>query len=588
VTESGGAPASGFRVWAPEHDRVQVRVDGHVHPMTAGRGGWWHSDAEGTDYAFLLGDDPKPLPDPRSRWQPNGVHEASRVYDHSAFPWTDQAWTGRALPGSVIYELHIGTFTPEGTFDSAIERLDHLVDLGVTLVEVMPVNSFDGTAGWGYDGVLWGAVHEPYGGPDGFKRFVDACHARGLGVLLDVVYNHLGPSGAYLDRFGPYFAGANEWGPGLNLDGQGSDEVRRYVIDNALGWLRDFHVDGLRLDAVHALVDRRATHLLEELAVEVDALAAAVRRPLTLIAESDLNDPKLVTAREGGGDGLHAQWSDDLHHGLHVRLTGETDGYYADFAAPGALARTLREVFFHAGTWSSFRGRTHGRPVDRRRIPGHRFLAYLQNHDQIGNRATGDRLSASVSHGLLVTGAAVVLSSPYTPMIFMGEEWAASSPWQFFASFPDPELAEAVRTGRRKEFGRHGWGETEVPDPMDPATVERSRLRWEELGEAGHREVFDHYRALIALRRERPELADPRLDRFVVEAAEDDSWLVLHRGDLRVVCNFGDASVTVPLGDDAARVLLASADSKLAGAEVHVPAESFAIVEMLESRSHSN
>ena len=568
-----------FSVWAPAHERVRVRVDGRDHEMTAEDGGWWHCDVTGLDYGFLLDDSDDVLPDPRSRWQPDGVHAESRVYDHSAFEWTDHAWTGRALPGAVIYELHIGTFTSEGTFDGAIGRLDHLVDLGVTHVEVMPVNSFDGTAGWGYDGVLWGAVHEPYGGPDGFKRFVDACHARGLAVVLDVVYNHLGPSGAYLDRFGPYFAGSNDWGPGLNLDGEGSDQVRRYVIDNALGWLRDFHVDGLRLDAVHALVDRSALHVLEQLAVEVESLSAAVRRPLTLIAESDLNDARLVTAREGGGYGLHAQWDDDLHHALHVALSGETSGYYPDFE--GALGRTLREVFFHAGTWSSFRGRHHGRPVDRDRLPGHRFLAYLQNHDQVGNRATGDRLSATVSWRRQAVGAAIVLCSPYTPMIFMGEEWAASTPWQFFASFPDPELAEAVRTGRRREFGRHGWGESEVPDPIDPETVRRSTLRWDEVSEPDHRELLDLYRALIALRRSRPELADPRLDRF--EVREEGSVLVLHRGSLRVVCNLG-ADTEVRLDVEAGPVLLASAEVKVDGQAVHLPADSFAIVERAVTR----
>ena len=560
-----------FTVWAPAQERVRVRVDGTEHEMTSGEGGWWHTDVNGTDYAFLLGEGEKALPDPRSLRQPDGVHGASRVYDHSAFEWTDQAWTGRALPGSVVYELHIGTFTPGGTFDSAIEKLDHLVDLGISLVEVMPVNSFDGTAGWGYDGVLWGAVHEPYGGPDGFKRLVDACHARGLGVVLDVVYNHLGPSGAYLGDFGPYFAGQNDWGPGLNLDGPESDEVRRYVVDNALGWLRDFHVDGLRLDAVHALVDRRAIHLLEQLAVEVEALSAAVRRPLTLIAESDMNNPKLVTAREAGGDGLQAQWSDDLHHCLHVALTGESDGYYEDFAAPGALAKTLREVFFHADTWSSFRGRTHGRPVDTRRIPGHRFLAYLQNHDQVGNRATGDRLSATVSPGLLAVGAAIVFCSPYTPMIFMGEEWAASTPWQFFASFPDPELAEAVRTGRRREFGRHGWGESEVPDPMDPATVERSRLDWSEPAQPAHAAILDLYRSLIALRRAHPALADPSLAGFAVDHADDDSWLVLHRDDLHLACNLSKSPVTLPA--PAATPLLAWAGAT----PTDLPPESFVL-----------
>ncbi|WP_086842987.1 malto-oligosyltrehalose trehalohydrolase [Amycolatopsis kentuckyensis] len=566
-----------FSVWAPSARRVRVSVDAGVHEMTAGDGGWWHADADGINYAFLVDDDEKPLPDPRSRWQPHGVHAESRVYDHGEFEWTDDAWHGRQLPGAVLYELHIGTFTEGGTFDAAVERLDHLVDLGITHVELLPVNSFDGTAGWGYDGVLWGAVHQPYGGPDGLKRFVDAAHARGLAVVLDVVYNHLGPSGAYLDRFGPYFAGQNDWGPGLNLDGPGSDEVRRYVIDNALSWFRDFHIDALRLDAVHALLDRRAVHLLEQLATEVDALSAALNRPLTLIAESDLNDPRLVTPRERGGYGLHAQWSDDLHHALHVKLTGEATGYYTDFAAPDALERVLREVFFHAGTWSSFRERTHGRPVDTRTVPGHRFLGYLQNHDQIGNRATGDRLSATVSVDRLACGAAILFCSPYTPMVFMGEEWAASTPWQFFASFPDPELAEAVRTGRRREFSRHGWGESDVPDPMDPATVERSRLDWTEVERPGHREMLELYRALIRLRRERPELADPWVAGLRIDSAPDGSWLVLHRGTLRLAVNFGVGPVTLPLG--ATETLLTWADATVDGGAAQLPPDGFVLVE---------
>jgi maltooligosyltrehalose trehalohydrolase len=534
-----------FAVWAPNRSRVRVHNGPSVHEMSRDANGWWRAEVPDAapDYAFQLDDEPDELPDPRSRWQPDGVHARSRTYDHNAFQWTDDAWTGRALPGGVVYELHIGTFTPEGTFDAAIGKLDHLVQLGIDFVEVLPVNAFDGPHGWGYDGVLWYATHDPYGGPDGFKRFVDACHNRGLAVLLDVVYNHLGPSGAYLDRFGPYFAGETIWGPTLNLDGPQSDEVRRYVIDNALGWLRDFHIDGLRLDAVHALSDRRATHLLEELSSEVDGLAAHVRRPLTLIAESDLNDPKLVTPREANGYGLHAQWSDDLHHCLHSTLSGETQGYYADFGSLQALAATLTGVFFHAGTWSSFRGRHHGRPVDTLTTPGHRFLAYLQNHDQIGNRATGDRLSATVSPGLLACGAAIVLCSPYTPMIFMGEEWAASTPWQFFASFPDPKLADAVRTGRRKEFADHGWAAEDVPDPMDPGTFQRSKLRWEEADDS---EVLATYRALIALRREHPELSDPRLHQFTVDLDEDRRVVTLHRGRLRVVCNLGGTQVDVP------------------------------------------
>jgi maltooligosyltrehalose trehalohydrolase len=445
----------------------------------------------------------------------------------------------------------------------------------------MPVNEFPGRHGWGYDGVYWSAAQSSYGGPLGLQKLVDAAHREGLAVLLDVVCNHVGASGTQaLRAFGPYFTGQNDWGPALNLDGPESDHVRRYVLDNALGWLRDFHVDGLRLDAVHALVDRRATTILEELAVEVDALATAVRRPLTLIVESDRNDPAVVTAREAGGAGLHAQWSDDLHHALHVALTGETEGYYADFAAPGALVRTLREVFFHAGTWSSFRGRTHGRAVDVHRLPGHRFLAYLQNHDPVGNRAAGDRLSATVSPGKLACAAAIVFCSPYTPMVFMGEEWAASTPWQFFASFPDPELAEAVRTGRRREFSRHGWAERDVPDPMDPATVARSRLDWAELDQPRHREMLDLYRELIAVRRTHPELSDPRLDRFAVHG--EDGWLVLRRGRLRLAVNLAAEPVTVTLPGEAGRVVSSRGEVSVGDGRVRLGAESFAVLETLE------
>jgi maltooligosyltrehalose trehalohydrolase len=537
-----------FSVWCPDLERVRLRIDGTDHEMARAERGWWSADvdaAHGTDYAFLLGDDETPLPDPRSSWQPDGVHAASRTYDHARFTWSDADWAGRALERSVIYELHIGTFTTGGTFDAAIDKLDHLVDLGIDLVEVLPVNAFDGPYGWGYDGVVWGAVHEPYGGPDGFKRFVDACHARGLGVLLDVVYNHLGPSGAYLDRFGPYFAGQNDWGSALNLDGPGSDEVRRLVLDNARTWFEHFHVDGLRLDAVHALVDMRALPILEELSAETASLSATLGRPLTLIAESDANNPRTVTPRAAGGLGMDAQWSDDLHHALHVRLTGETDGYYTDFAAPGALAKTLRGAFFHDGTWSSFRERTHGRPVDTKALPGTAFLAYLQNHDQIGNRATGDRISATLSPGQLACGAAIVLLGPYTPMLFMGEEWAASTPWQFFASFPDPDLADAVRTGRRREFGRHGWGEADVPDPMDIATFERSKLDWSEAASGEHAEILELHKSLIALRRQHPELSDPSLENFSVEVADDDSWIVMHRGPFQVRVDFSDGSIDV-------------------------------------------
>jgi maltooligosyltrehalose trehalohydrolase len=550
-----------FEVWVPEKT-VRLRVDGTDRDMVQGDDGWWRLDVPtagpGTDYAYLLPDHDSALPDPRSAWQPEGVHGPSRVYDHSAFAWTDGSWTGRQLPGSVLYELHVGTFTAQGTFDAAIERLDHLVDLGVDLVELLPVNSFNGEYNWGYDGVCWYAPHEAYGGPDGLKRFVDAAHRKGIGVVLDVVYNHFGPSGAYAPMFAPYLsaAGTNPWGDSVNLDGPLSEEVRRYIIDSVLSWLRDYHIDGLRLDAVHALVDHNAIHLLEQLAAEVESLSTHLNRPLSLIAESDLNDPKLITPREANGYGLQAQWDDDVHHVLHALLTGERQGYYGDFGSLESLETVLTGAFFHADTWSSFRRRRHGRPVDRARIPGHRFVAYLQNHDQIGNRAIGDRLSATLSPGRLKIGATLLFTSPFTPMLFMGEEWAAGNPWQFFTSHPEPELAAAVQNGRRREFASHGWAEAEVPDPQDPATFERSKLNWDEREKPGHAEILDLHRRLIALRRRHADLSDPRLDR--VEVWHGDQYVVMRRGSCAVAVNLAPVPQTISLRAVPRSVLLAT------------------------------
>ncbi|GHC79654.1 malto-oligosyltrehalose trehalohydrolase [Nocardiopsis terrae] len=571
-----------FSVWAPGAQRVRVRVDGTAHSMRSDARGWWYAQVEGagpgSDYAYLLDEDPQPLPDPRSLWQPDGVHAPSRVYDHGSHVWADDDWTGRPLAGAVIYELHVGTFTPQGTLTAAADRLGHLVDLGVTHVELMPLNAFDGTHGWGYDGVLWSAVHQPYGGPDALKGFVEACHRRGLAVLLDVVYNHLGPSGAYLPRFGPYFSGENDWGPSLNLDGPGSDSVRQLVIDGALDWLRHYRLDGLRLDAVHALRDDRAVPILAELSAEVDALAAGLGRPLSLVAESDRNDPRTVLPLEADGLGMTAQWSDDLHHALHVALTGERHGYYADFDGPRVLAETLRRVFWHDGTPSAFRGRRHGARVDTSRVPASRFLGYLSNHDQVGNRARGDRMGEHLSPGLLTCGAAIVLCSPYTPMIFMGEEWGATTPWPFFASFTDPGLVEGVRRGRRREFAALGWAPEDIPDPMDPATRDGAVLDWSEPEHEPRRLVLDTYRALIALRRSEPELCDPRLDRFAVTASEDGRRLVLHRGSLRLVCNLGAAPARVELDAVPRELLLANGHPGVHGVTVDVPGEFFAVL----------
>ncbi|MBC6457259.1 malto-oligosyltrehalose trehalohydrolase [Actinomadura sp. HBU206391] len=562
-----------FEVWAPGAETVELATGNLRHPMApAELSGWWTAEADAGDYGFVL-DGEGPFPDPRSPWQPAGVHGLSRVYDHDRFPWTDGLWRGRPLVGSVLYELHIGTFTPEGTFDAAVERLDRLVELGVDAVQLMPVAAFPGRHGWGYDGVHLWTVHEPYGGPDGLKRFVDACHGRGLAVVLDVVYNHLGPSGNYLGRYGPYFTDAYKtpWGPAVNVDMPGSDEVRAFIVENALMWLRDYHVDGLRLDAVHAIKDNRAVHLLEELAGAVARLKARIGRELFLIAESDLNDPRLVTSREAGGYGLDAQWNDDFHHALHSALTGERQGYYGDFGSLGALAKTLTGAFFHDGSWSTFRGRSHGRKVDRLRVPGHRFLGFLQNHDQVGNRAAGDRISAGLPPGLLKVGAGLLLTAPFTPMLFMGEEWGARTPWCYFTDHEEPWLARDVSEGRRREFTSHGWASEDVPDPQDQRTYRRSVLDWAERNKPHHRELHEWYRALIALRRAWPELTDGRLDEVTVE--HDANSLVLHRGRLRVVANLASEPGPPPPPGE---VLLASDPAVRSGERL--PGTSLAIV----------
>jgi maltooligosyltrehalose trehalohydrolase len=553
-----------FEVWAPQAERVTLQCEGAARVMERDpeRSGWWTAEAEAGDgarYGFALDDGPV-RPDPRSRRQPDGPEGLSAVVDQSRYAWRTQ-WPGRPLPGAVLYELHVGTYTPEGTLDAAAGRLGHLAELGVTHVELMPLCSFPGRHGWGYDGVSPWAVHEPYGGPEALKRFVDRAHELGLGVVLDVVHNHLGPSGNFLPEFGPYFTETHHtpWGAAVNLDAPGSDEVRAYLLDSAVAWLRDYRLDGLRLDAVHALADTRACHFLEELSAAVDALAAETGRPLFLIAESDLNDPRLITPRRENGLGLHAQWNDDFHHALHTALTGESQGYYADFARDpfAALAKTLTGGFFHDGAYSGFRGRRHGRPLDRARMPAHRLLGYSQTHDQVGNRALGDRLSASLSPGLLACAAALTLTAPFTPMLFMGEEWGAGTPWQYFTDHTDPELAEAVRRGRRREFATHGWAEEDVPDPQDPATRERSWLDWSEPRREPHARVLAWYRELIALRHAHADLTDPDLADIKVAHDAQARWLAFRRGDVRVAVNLGKEPAAIPLGPRPARVLAA-------------------------------
>ncbi|MEV7806463.1 malto-oligosyltrehalose trehalohydrolase [Microbispora sp. NPDC088329] len=564
-----------FEVWAPEAARVEVEYGGARHDLSRGDGGRWTApgDEHDLDYAFFV-DGEGPFPDPRTRRQPYGVNGPSRVYHHDRFAWTDQDWHGRDLRGGVIYELHVGTFSPEGTFQGVADRLEHLVDLGVDFVEIMPVPPVPGKRNWGYDGVELYAVFEEYGGPDGLKSLVNACHRAGLGVILDVVYNHLGPSGNYLAKFGPYFhdAKGSYWGDAVNLDGPGSDEVRRYFIENALQWLRDYHVDGLRLDAVHALHDKRAVHFLEELSAEVDALSAAVGRPLTLIAESDLNDPRMVTPREAGGLGMHASWNDDVHHAIHANVTGETNAYYGDFATLSSLAKVFTSGYFHDGTYSSFRGRSHGRPATG--IPGHRFVCCAQNHDQIGNRPEGDRMRPDQ----LRLASGLLLTSPFTPMLFMGEEWGATTPFYFFTDHFEPHLAEGEGERRRKEFEGFGY-DWKAPEPGEEETFLRSKLDWEELSKDEHASLLGWYRDLIALRRSHPDLTDPRLDRVRVEVDEDRRVVVIERGSLRIAANFADGAVPVRLA--ASRLLLASDESaRLADDVLDLPGRSLAIAEV--------
>jgi maltooligosyltrehalose trehalohydrolase len=577
-----------MEVWAPRATQVDLDTGDTVIPMRAtDRPGWFQAELPATAeaYAFRLDGGP-PRPDPRSRRQPHGVHAPSAPDDPAAFPWTDSEWYGRPLTGAVIYELHIGTFTDEGTFDAAIAKLDHLIALGIDFVEVMPVAAYNGEHGWGYDGVALWAVHEPYGGPEALRRFVDACHARGLGVLLDVVYNHLGPSGNYLADFGPYFTDTHStpWGAAVNLDDAGSDEVRAFIIDNALFWLRENHFDGLRLDAVHALVDTRAIHVLEELSAAVDKLAADTGRRLHLIAESDRNDPKTVTPRAGGGQGIQAQWSDDFHHALHSALTGERQGYYCDFGDLSALAKTLTSAFFHNGTYSTFRGRHHGRPVDTGALDAAHFVVSLQTHDQVGNRAQGDRIGASLSEGLRKVAAALLLTSPFTPQLFMGEEWAASTPWQYFTDHPEPELADAVRKGRRAEFAAYGWPPDQVPDPQAPATFTQSKLNWSDLETDSHAALLNWYRSLIALRKSEPSLADPTFAGVEVAFDETERWIVIRRGPLQIGANLAPTPRTVPLLRHPQQlapttILLTSAPAtRLDASALTLPPESAAVI----------
>jgi len=561
-----------FRVWAPGAESVELELPPRRIAMNAEPMGWWSVDVDArapAEYAFIV-DRGEPLPDPRSPWQPFGVHGASRTVDHGAFRWTDERWQAPPLASGVVYELHVGTFTPEGTFDAAIGRIPHLVDLGVTHVEVMPVNEFPGEWGWGYDGVDLYAPHHAYGGPEGLKRLVNALHEAGLAAILDVVYNHLGPCGNYLSNFGPYFTSTvrTPWGDAINFSEAGSDEVREFFLGNALMWLRDYHFDGLRLDAVHAIVDTSAVHVLEELADRVEELEREMGRHLVLIAESDLNDSRLIRPRELGGYGLDAQWSDDLHHALHTILTGERGGYYADFGCMRQLAKALETGFVYDGCYSEYRGRRHGRPLGE--VAKSKLVTSLQNHDQVGNRAAGERISALAPAERVKAGAALILLAPFVPMVFQGEEWAASTPFLYFTDHIDPALGRMVSEGRKNEFRAFGWEPESVPDPQEFATFQRSKLDWDERERGAHRDVLRWYRELIALRRRLR--GDAR-----VEFSEAERWLRMDRGGASVFVNLGDRPRTLPAKG---RLLAASRpDVEMSGNGLVLPADSAAVVE---------
>ncbi|MEP6957861.1 MAG: malto-oligosyltrehalose trehalohydrolase [Nitrospirota bacterium] len=502
-----------WRVWAPKADRVEiVLIDGDarvLHSMSREERGFFHfvkSDIRnGQRYACRLNGGPD-YPDPASRWQPDGVNQPSAVLRTDEFLWSDERWKGVPREDLVFYELHVGTFTPEGLFDSIIPRLPALRELGVTALELMPVGQFPGTRNWGYDGVHLSAPQQSYGGPHGLQRLVNACHLQGLAVFLDVVYNHIGPEGSYLREYGPYFTDhyRTPWGAAVNYDGCGSDAVREFVLDNVRMWIEEYRVDGLRLDAVHAIYDLGARHILQDIKHRADTAAQKHGRHVHIVAESDLNDVRLLRPPQEGGYGLDAQWSDDFHHLVHVALTGERQGYYKDYRAPEQFPRLLENTFVLNGCYSAHRGRNHGGPDAG--LPGDRFVVSIQNHDQVGNRAAGERLGTLITPAAQRLAASLLLLAPYLPLLFMGEEYGEERPFQFFCSFSDPKLIEAVRNGRRREFEAFHAAAVDVPDPQAETTFAASRLTWSwesDPHKAGLRRL---YQDLLRARREWPAL----------------------------------------------------------------------------------
>jgi maltooligosyltrehalose trehalohydrolase len=555
-----------FRVWAPRAQSMAVRLfpsaaqridaanvgrDTQLVPEGNGEFAAFVEGAiEGTDYQYVLNGQ-TPRPDPVSRWQPHGVHAPSRILNPDSFQWTDQQWRGIPLANLIIYELHTGIFTPERTFAAVIGRLPYLKDLGITAIEIMPVAEFAGNRGWGYDGVDLYAPHSSYSGPAGLKQLINACHEAGFAVILDVVYNHVGPEGNYLTDFAPYFTSAyhTPWGDAVNYDGRDSDGVRRFVIDNALYWLTEYHVDALRLDAIHGIFDFSARHILQELAEAFHAQAKKLGRQAYLIAESDLNDARIIRPRAVGGYGLDAQWSDDFHHSLHGVLTNDRHGYMEDFGSIADLAKAITEGFVYDGQYSTYRRRRFGNSSHDR--PGEQFVVCIQNHDQIANLCAGRRLSQLVPFGSQQIAAALLLTAPSLPMLFMGEEYGEIAPFDYFTSFEDAALANAVREGRRKEM-EDFLQPAEFHDPQERTTFENCRLNWNLHGSGAHAALLRFYRDLIALRKRSPNLSACRKDAARVSFDEGARWLVMERRGpspeaIAVLCNFADRTQAVPL-----------------------------------------
>ena len=542
-----GQNKTDFRVWAPDHESVQIRFVGSKEkliPMKRTAGGYHVATVDnarpGTRYFYRLSNG-KDRPDPASRFQPEGVHGPSEIVD-TRFDWNDRGWGGIRLSDYVIYELHIGTFTPEGTFDAVVTQLERLRELGITAIELMPIAQFPGTRNWGYDGVSPFAAQNSYGGIKGLQRLVDACHQLRLAVILDVVYNHLGPEGNYLGEFGPYFTDRYKtpWGLALNFDGAHSDHVRNFFVQNALWWVDHLHIDALRLDAVHAIVDHTAYPFLQEVADAVHERAEKLNRRVYVIAESDLNDPRVIHPTELGGWGYDSQWSDDFHHSLHTLLTGEQSGYYSDFGAVSDLARVMTRGYVYTGQSSKYRGRRFGAAP--RVTSGSSFIVCSQNHDQVGNRMTGDRLAEKLTVDQIKLGAATVLLSPFVPMLFMGEEYGERAPFQYFMSHSDEELVEAVRKGRREEFASFGW-KGEVPDPADEKTFARSKINVAQAKEELGGTLQNLYRYLISLRKKSPALSSLDLDSVEAIGFERERVLfVKRRGggqEMVLIFNFG-------------------------------------------------